>query len=117
MLPNFFFYLGLTLIVMHEMYAIRCREWRIFPLLSLLNDKAGHIVFLFVHIPSFFWIFWQFNHHPNLPAFIHDFDIFLVISPIFTFTFLKHKNNEFKDWISWTIIAGGGICGATDYLY
>ncbi|WP_394341844.1 DUF6713 family protein [Sphingobacterium corticibacter] len=31
MAGHVFFYLGLSLLIMHEMDAIRCREWRIFP--------------------------------------------------------------------------------------
>jgi hypothetical protein len=30
--------------------------------------------------------------------------------------FLKHKNNEFKDCISWTIIIGAGLCGLLDLI-
>jgi len=50
MTEHLFFYLGLSLLLMHEMDAIRCKEWRIFPGLSMLSDKVGHIVFLFLHI-------------------------------------------------------------------
>lgn len=115
-MENLFFYLGLSLITMHEMDAVRCREWRIFPLLSMLNDRWGHIVFVFAHVPLFFWIFWQLTHHTHLSAFIVGFDIFLMVHLGLHLLFLKHKNNEFKDWISWTIIAGAGICGLIDYL-
>jgi hypothetical protein len=39
-----FYILGIAFILMHEMDAIRCREWRIFPGLSYIkNDKAGLI--------------------------------------------------------------------------
>jgi hypothetical protein len=37
--------------LMHEMDAIRCKEWRIFPGLSLLSNKLGHIVFFFCSYP------------------------------------------------------------------
>ncbi len=30
--------------------------------------------------------------------------------------YLKHKNNEFKDWISWLAISGSGILGLADLL-
>ncbi|MFD2569233.1 DUF6713 family protein [Spirosoma soli] len=35
-----FFYLGLAFLTTHELDAVRCREWRIFPGLSLLNDRV-----------------------------------------------------------------------------
>jgi hypothetical protein len=28
--------------------------------------------------------------------------------------FLKHRNNAFKDWISWTIIIAAGVRGLLD---
>jgi hypothetical protein len=113
---HIFFYLGLSLMTMHEMDAIRCKEWRIFPGLSLLNDNAGHILFLWLHIPIFFFIYWQLTHSQNLEAFIYGFNIFMIIHLGLHILFLKHKNNAFKDWISWTIIAGAGLCGFMDLM-
>jgi hypothetical protein len=116
MTENIFFYLGLSLLTMHEMDAIRCREWRIFPGLSLLSDKLGHIIFVFVHIPLFFFIFWQLTHSEDIDAFIRGFNIFMIVHLGLHILFLKHKNNEFKDWISWTIIIGAGLCGLLDLI-
>jgi len=72
---HIFFYLGLSLLTIHEMDAIRCREWRIFPGLSLLSDKLGHIIFVFAHIPLFFFVFWQLKHSKDIEAFIKGFNI------------------------------------------
>jgi hypothetical protein len=116
MTAHILFYLGLSLLTMHEMDAIRCREWRIFPGLSLLNDKLGHIVFVFLHIPLFFFVFWQLKHSQDLEAFIKGVDIFMIVHVGLHIVFLKHKNNEFKDWISWTIIMGAGLCGLLDLM-
>jgi hypothetical protein len=116
MAAHIFFYLGLSFLTMHEMDAIRCREWRIFPGLSLLNDKLGHIVFVFAHIPIFFFIYWQLTHHKDLEVFIRGFSIFMMLHLGLHILFLKHKNNEFKDWISWTIIVGAGLCGLFELM-
>jgi len=116
MTAHIFFYLGLSLLTMHEMDAIRCREWRIFPGLSLLSDKLGHIIFVFAHIPLFFFIFWQLTHSQDIEAFIKGFNIFMIVHLGLHILFLKHKNNEFKDWISWTIIIGAGLCGLLDLI-
>jgi uncharacterized membrane-anchored protein YitT (DUF2179 family) len=116
MTAHILFYLGLSLLTMHEMDAIRCREWRIFPGLSLLNDKLGHIVFVFLHIPLFFFVFWQLKHSQDLEVFIKGVDIFMIVHVGLHIVFLKHKNNEFKDWISWTIIMGAGLCGLLDLM-
>lgn len=107
-----FFLLGTALILIHEMDAIRCKEWRIFPGLSLLEERTGMIAFIFLHIPLFYWVIseiWTGNE-----KFIHAFDIFLIIHLVLHLLFLFHKNNLFKDWISWTIIIGAALCGGLD---
>lgn len=101
---------------MHEMDAIRCKEWRIFPGLSLLNDKVGFTLFVFLHIPIFFFLYWHLTHSQDLVAFILGFNIFMLIHLGLHILFLKHIKNEFKDWISWTIITGAGLCGFIDLL-
>ncbi len=109
-----FFLLGAALILMHEMDAIRCREWRIFPGLSLLNNQWGMITFIFLHIPLFYWILWEIQQGNQ--EFIRGFDIFLVVHMFLHLLFLLHKKNEFKDWISWSIIIGAALCGGLDLL-
>lgn len=115
MTDHVFFYLGLSLIMMHEMDAIRCKEWRIFPGLSLLNEDTGFKVFMFAHVPLYYYIF-RSLYGPNRGNFIDGFSIFLLIHLGLHLLFLLHKKNEFKDWISWTLIAGAGICGFIELL-
>jgi len=113
---HLFFYLGISLLTVHEMDAIRCKEWRMFPGLSMLSDKLGHIVFVFAHIPLFIIIYWQLTHSQNIESFIKGFSIFMIVHLGLHMLLLKHKNNEFKDWISWTIIVGTGLCGLIDLI-
>lgn len=116
MIEYLFFYLGLSFITIHEMDAIRCREWRIFPGLSSLNEKLGYLIFVFVHIPLFFFIYWQLTYSQDIEKFITSFDVFMIVHVGLHILFLRHKNNEFKDWISWTIITGAGLCGLIDLI-
>ena len=111
-----FFYLGLTFIIIHEMDAIRCKEWRIFPGLSLLDDKLGFKIFMAAHIPLFFFFFLGLIGSSNNEVLIFGFNIFLIIHFGLHILSLKHKKNEFKDWISWTIITGAGLCGVLDLV-
>ena len=106
------FYLGTALLLVHEIDAIRCKEWRIIPGLSSLKERAAMILFILLHIPLFYWIIYEINAEQQ--NFRTGFDIFLIIHLILHILFLWHKNNEFKDWISWTIIIGAGICGILD---
>ncbi len=109
-----FFLLGVTLIFLHEMDAIRCKEWRIFPRLSRLDDKKGLIIFVFAHIPLVYWILFELKNRNE--DFMYYFDLFLILHLVLHLIFLKHKKNEFKDWISWTIIIGAALCGLLDLI-
>lgn len=110
-----FFFLGLTFILMHEMDAIRCHEWRIFPGLSLLDDYWGMLVFQLAHIPLFFWTLSEIS--TGNENFIKGFDLFLVVHLVLHIVFLRHQKNEFKDWISWSIIIAAAVFGLLDYLF
>jgi hypothetical protein len=116
MTEHFLFYIGLSFLTVHELDAMRCREWRIFPGLSLLSDKLGQLIFIFAHIPLFLYVFYQLTNSTNLDRFINGFDIFMIIHVGLHLLLLKHKNNEFKDWTSWTIIIGAGLFGLADLI-
>ncbi|MDN3707206.1 hypothetical protein QW060_08670 [Myroides ceti] len=70
MSEHVFFYLALFLFILHEMDAIRCKEWRIFPGLSLLGDYWGFVIFMFAHLPIFFFIYHQLNNPESSEAFM-----------------------------------------------
>jgi len=101
---NLFVNLALASIVIHEMNAVRCKEWRIFPGLSLLNDRSGFIVFLLAHIPIFGLLFNALISGHNVSSLIIYLEIFFIIHFFLHLLFLRNPKNEFKDWISWTFI-------------
>ena len=43
------FVISLSSMLVHELDAMRCKEWRIFPGLSKLSDKIGERVFILGH--------------------------------------------------------------------
>ncbi|MDW3193786.1 MAG: DUF6713 family protein [Cytophagales bacterium] len=109
-----FFTLGLSFILLHELDAIRCHEWRMFPLTSFLPERTGMIVFLYLHIPLFYWILLPSTL--NDPTFKYGFSIFLIVHCFLHIGFLWHKKNEFKDWISWSLIILAALCGMLHLL-
>lgn len=108
------FLLGLALMTMHEMDAIRCREWRIFPGLSLLPDRLGFLLFMLAHIPLFYLIFDQLTL--LTPSFRVGFDAFMMAHVGAHGLLYRHPRNTFTDWVSWTLIGGAGLCGGVDLL-
>ncbi len=113
MTPNFFL-LGITLIFLHEMDAVRCKEWRIFPGLSRLDDRRGFLVFILAHVPLVHWVLLQIKMANE--KFIYYFDIFLIVHLVLHLLFLRHPKNEFKNAVSWLIIAGAALCGLLDLI-
>jgi len=110
------FYLGLSFIIIHEMDAVRCHEWRIFPGLSMLNDKLGFVIFMIAHIPLFAWPLIVLQENPDPTGLMKGLDVFFIIHVGLHILFLRHPRNEFKDWISWLFIGGAGLFGAIDLL-
>lgn len=109
-----FFYLGLAFILMHEMDAVRCREWRIFPGLHLLSDKAGFLVFILAHIPLFYFLFAGLLGPDDPAGLMYGLDLFFIIHLGLHMLFLLHPKNEFRDPISWSIILGAALFGGLD---
>jgi hypothetical protein len=116
MSDNALFLIGFTFLLIHEMDAIRCKEWRIFPGLSLLSDKTGQLVFVIAHIPLLIIVWFQLTYNTENVAFIKWLDFFMIVHIALHLIFVKHKYNHFKDWISWTLILGAGLFGFADLL-
>jgi hypothetical protein len=106
-----FFYLGLTFILLHELDAMRCHEWRILPGLSLMSERNGFVAFLFLHVPLFYWILRSLAIPEGRIQFMNWFSAFLIAHLVAHVIYLRHRNNEFRDWISWTIIIGAAAFG------
>ncbi len=116
MSDHIFFYLGLSFILMHEIDAVRCKEWRIFPGLSLLNDAWGYRIFMLAHIPLFYFILKRIGDGSDNESFIYGMNVFFIIHLGLHLIFLIHKKNEFRDWLSWTIISAAAAFGLTDIV-
>ncbi len=114
---NLSFYLALSFFVTHELDAIRCREWRIFPVLSFLNERTARSIFIFAHVPLMFALLYKLGDDHKEGNFIRYMDMFFVGHLLMHIFYIKHKDNEFKDWISWLIIGGAGLFGFINLIY
>jgi len=116
MMNSLFFFVALSLMLTHEMDAIKCREWRIFPLTSRLDDSRGYWVFTAVHVPLYLLLFWALFTPDGLNhALMRGLDLFFVVHLGLHLLFLKHPKNEFKSAFSWILIVGAALAGALDF--
>ena len=111
-----FFYIALAFILTHEMDAIRCHEWRIFPGLSRLKDQTGFVVFTLLHVPLYALLFWGLFGRENNEALIRGVNVFFIVHVGLHLLFLKHPKNEFTSALSWILIAGAGLFGLLSLL-
>lgn len=116
-MPHLFFFAGLAFLLSHEMDAVRCREWTIFPLLSRLDDQTGYVIFTLAHAPLYLLLFWGlFNGSVLNPNVILGLNIFFVVHVLLHVLFLKHPKNQFRSMFSWSLILGAGIGGLLDLV-
>jgi hypothetical protein len=114
---HIFFWTGFALMLVHEMDAVRCKEWEIFPLLSSLTDKVGYYVFTAVHIPLYLLAFWALTRRGEMNvSLIIGLDIFFIVHIFLHLMALKHPRNQFTDFFSWLVIIGSGMAGLIDLI-
>lgn len=113
LLLNALFWLNLSLLLVHEMDAIRRHEWRLFVFLRGLEDEKAHQIFTAVHIPLFLLLFWFVTASSSRTVFFFQIfiDLFLVVHKGLHFLFRNHPKNEFTNRFSKAIIDGMAVLG------
>lgn len=108
-----FFYLGLTLLICHELDAVFRHEWRILPGLSLLQDGPARTVFILIHIPAFVVLFWLTGHKSEIIRWRSQLgvDIFLVGHAVVHFGMSGHELYEFEPPVETITVYGGALAG------
>ena len=114
-----FFYIGLSLLLIHEMDAIRQREWKLFIFLSSLREETAYAVFTALHIPAYVLLFWGLFGDGSSginDGLVIALDCFFIIHVVLHLLFIRHKDYQFNSVFSWVLILGAGIAGVIDLL-
>jgi hypothetical protein len=105
------FALNFSLLLLHEMDAIRAKEWRMFIILKDMREESAYIVFSLVHLPLYFWMIHTISQTvaggyviPYLAL-----DIFLIFHTVIHFCFRKKAANGFTSAYSNALIYGMGV--------
>lgn len=109
------FLLGLSLLLVHELDAVRCHEWRIFPGLSALSDRWGLRLFILLHVPLLYLLLGALTAGPDA-ALVPALELFFILHLGLHLLFLRHPRNEFRDALSWTLIVGAATSAGIDLL-
>lgn len=111
-----FFLLALSLLLVHEMDAIRCKEWRVLPLTSWMEDEAGYVAFTALHVPLYALLLWGLAGHGASRGLVLGLDAFFVVHVGLHLLFIRHPEYRFRSVLSWSLILGSGLFGALDLL-
>lgn len=112
---NLFFLLGLCFLLVHEMDAIRCKEWRIFPVTSRMEDEAGYLAFTALHVPLYALMLWGLSGDAHR-GLIFSLDVFFIVHVILHLLYVNHPEYGFRSTFSRTLILGAGAFGALDLI-
>lgn len=112
---HLFFLLGFAFLLSHELDAVKCEEWRIFPVTNRMADEAGYRAFTAAHVPLYALLVWGLVGGANR-GLIVALDAFFVVHLLLHVLLRNLPDNRFKSVFSWTPILGAGLCGATDLL-
>ena len=52
------FFIGLSLLLCHELDAVAQAEWRLLPVLRTLTDASAYPIFVWLHVPLFALVLW-----------------------------------------------------------
>jgi len=107
------FYIGVSLLLTHELDAIARHEWRMFPFICRLKDDIGYKVFVMLHIPLLVCILW-FMSHPsdNMRYWFQvSIDIFLILHLGLHHLLRSHHKNEFTSTFSRLLIGLAAFSG------
>ena len=116
-MTDLFFYLALSLLITHELVAVRRHEWRLLPILCMLPDSAGFAWFTVLHVPLFALFFWWMGGEAATRlVFQMALAAFTIVHAGLHWLLRRHPLYEFNNPLSWSLIGGAGIAGAA-YLF
>ena len=115
-MENVFFYLGLAAILVHEMDAVKRKEWRMFPGLSKLKEETGHCVFTGLHLPLYFLVFWLLQKQETSSTIILILDAFFIVHLLLHLFLRNAPNYNFSGKFSIALIWITGISGVLDLI-
>nr|WP_233454082.1 DUF6713 family protein [Brevibacillus parabrevis] len=108
------FSINFSLLLLHEMDAIRAKEWKMFAILKDMDDGRAFKVFTILHLPLYAILLYSFISQQIVSFII--IDVFLIFHSIIHYFFEKHPNNNFTNTYSRLLIYPMGVLGVLHLL-
>ncbi len=96
----------ISLLLIHEMDAIRTKEWKMFVILKDMPEETAYRIFALIHLPLYFVVFYVIYCGGATANYVLKIiiDIFLLGHAVIHYGFRKHHNNGFISQFSKIII-------------
>ncbi len=107
------YYFGVSLLIVHEMDAVGQAEWRLLFFLRDMSDQAAYPIFITLHIPAVFLVFWL-GQNPKSSirsVFRAVAAAFLLGHAIIHHRLVGAPEYGFHGLLSETLIYGAALCG------
>ncbi len=114
MFENILIFTNLSLLILHEMDAINCKEWKMFLFLNKLPEQKARTIFSILHLPLLVIILFLLEYH--FETFFWILSIFSIFHLLLHKLFSKNKFNEFKSTYSSVLITSMGLLGVISIL-
>lgn len=105
-----FYWLMVAAFFTHELDAIKHHEWRVLPVLANLSDRVGEQIFIWLHIPLFFLVFWLSQFGAD-SVFAIGLSAFAIAHVGLTWLLRNHPAYEYNSLSSWLLIGLTGLLG------
>jgi len=112
-LKDIVLYIGVAMLMTHELDAVMNQEWRVLPLTSWLDPEIGYEVFLWFHVPLFTLILALLSNSSERIRAVTSkvLAAFLIVHSVLHVAFSDHEHYEFSSLSSNLLIYGAAIYG------
>lgn len=112
------FAVNFSFLLLHEMDAVRAKEWNMFILLKDMKEETAYIVFSLIHLPVYVWVIFTVSQiwSGGYAVVWLIADIFLILHAVIHFFFRKHAANGFHSIYSNILIYATGILSIAHLL-
>lgn len=110
-IESLLFSINISLLLLHEMDAIKCKEWNMFIILKDMKESKAYLIFSVLHLPLYFALIYLLSNGSvntkNIIGLCINF--FLLFHWVIHFAFRNKHQNNFRNLYSSILINLMGV--------